>query len=100
MPTEDQKAALFTAAEEGDLEKFQAAAAAIDGADIRQLHAANGANCLHVAARSGHTELCNYLLDTLSFDVNVQDDGGASRAPVAPCCLPPVAASASFRIPS
>jgi ankyrin repeat protein len=84
MPaTEEQKAALFNAAEEGDLEQFQTAAAAIDGTDIKQLHAANGANCLHIAAHAGQTELCNYLLDTLSFDINSQDEGGASRGSVA-----------------
>lgn len=73
--------ALFKAAEAGALDDFQAAAAALDG-HVRQLKADNGADCLHIAAHAGRTELCKYLVDTLHFDINSQDgERGAAVVP-------------------
>lgn len=73
MPaTEESQNRLFKAAEAGDVQEFQEAAAAIDE-DVRELHADNGANVLHIAAHAGHTELCAYLLDDLHLDVNATD---------------------------
>ena len=82
MPSsEAQLTSLFKAAEAGDLEEFQQAAAQLDG-DLKQIKAENGANCLHIAAHCGRTELCKYLLDQLQFDVDAQDGRGCSS------CLP------------
>ena len=56
--TAEQKDRLFKAADGGQLEEFQAAAAELDGDDIKQVKADNGADCLHIAAHGGRTELC------------------------------------------
>ena len=74
MPvTAEQKDRLFKAADAGQLEDFQAAAAELGFDDIKQLKADNGADCLHIAAHGGRTELCKYLLEQLHFDVNAQE---------------------------
>ncbi|EFN53080.1 hypothetical protein CHLNCDRAFT_54058 [Chlorella variabilis] len=74
MPaTEESQNRLFKAAEAGDVQEFQEAAAAIDE-DVRELHADNGANVLHIAAHAGHTELCAYLLDDLHLDAGADPD--------------------------
>ena len=75
-PSEEQASRLFKAAQAGDVEEFEAAAAAIEG-DVRQLAAPpSAASCLHVAAHAGQTDMCKHLLDAHGFDVNAQDSGG------------------------
>lgn len=70
----EQKTALFRACEEGSVEEVQRIATEL-GEDVKTLHADDGANCLHLAARAGRTELCTLLLDQLGFDINAQDGG-------------------------
>ena len=45
------------------------------GTDIH-LKADNGVNCLHIAALSGHLNLCKRLINKHNFDVNLADDDG------------------------
>ena len=80
MPvTAEQEDRLFKAADAGQLEEFQAAAAELGGDDIKQLKADNGADCLHISAHGGRTELCKYLLEQLHFDVNMQEGAWPPR---------------------
>ena len=45
------------------------------GADIHQTTKA-GKNCLHIAARNGHLNLCQTLIDHHGFDKNIADKNG------------------------
>ena len=45
------------------------------GADIHETTKA-GENCLHIAARNGHLNLCQTLIDDHGFDKNIADNNG------------------------
>ena len=45
------------------------------GADIHEMAKA-GENCLHIAARNGHLNLCQTLIDDHGFDKNIADNNG------------------------
>ena len=47
------------------------------GTDIN-LKTKNGLNCLHIAADSGHLNLCKTLIDRHNFDVNMGDNSGST----------------------
>ena len=45
------------------------------GADVHETTKA-GENCLHIAARNGHLNLCQTLIDDHGFDKNIADNNG------------------------
>lgn len=76
MQEREKVKALLTAAQSGSVADVQQAAEQFGQDSLAEVKDGTGKNCLHFAAQTGQTDVCNYLLTELHFDPAEQEDAG------------------------